>query len=386
MSIVAKAGLEDVVAASSSICTVDGLAGRLIYRGYDIDDLATHSTYEEVVYLLWYGRLPRADERERHRAQLATARALPQEVLAFMASLPRDSHPLDVLRSVTSVLGHYDPDAQDNSQEATLRKSYRLEGQMATAVAAWHRVRQGQQPLAPREQLSHAANFLYMLFGRDPDDVATRTMDLALILHAEHELNASTFAARVVAATEAELHPAITAAWSALKGPKHGGANEDVMDVLKEIGTPERAEAWIRAKLAWRASLSPAERQSPAARIPGFGHRVYRVDDPRAKHLRRMSRELAEGAGETRWYEIQEIIRRVVQAELKLIVNVDFYSATVYYVMGIPTDLNTSLFAVGRIAGLCAHVMEQLAHNRLIRPRAEYVGPMNLTYVPIAQR
>ena len=386
MTIVAKAGLEDVVAASSAICTVDGQKGRLIFCGYDIDDLAEHSTYEEVVFLLWNGRLPRKDELEQHRAHLVAVRSLPREALDFMRTLPKHSHPLEVLRSVTSVLAHYDPDTHDNSHEATLRKSYRLASQMATAVAAWQRIRNDQEPVAPRADLSHAANFLYMLFGQPPDETAARTMDVALILHAEHELNASTFAARVVAATEADLHAAVTAAWAALKGPKHGGANEDVIEMLQEIGEPERAEAWIRQKLAWRASLSPAERQSPKARIPGFGHRVYRVEDPRAKHLRRMSRELGEKTGISKWIQIQEIIRPIVEAELGIHVNVDFYSATVYYVMGIPTDLNTSLFAVGRIAGLCAHVMEQLAHNRLIRPRAEYIGPMDLKYVPIDQR
>lgn len=386
MTVGFKAGLEDIVAATSSICTVDGIAGRLIYCGYDIDDLASNSTYEEVAYLLLNGRLPKADELQRHIAQLAASRALAPEIIAFMKTLPHNAHPLEVLRSVSSTMAFYDSDAHDNSHEATLRKSYRFVAQVPTAVAAWHRIRTGQEPVAPRQDLAHAANFLYMLSGQAPTDVAAKTMDLALILHAEHELNASTFAARVVAATEAELHAAITAAWAALKGPKHGGANEDVIDMLKEVGTPEKAEAWIRNKLAYRATLSQAERMSFKARIPGFGHRVYRADDPRAKHLRNMSKQLAESTGKKDYYQIQEIVRSVVQAELKLCVNVDYYSATVYYVMGIPTDLNTSIFATGRIAGLCAHVMEQLTNNRLIRPRAEYTGAMDLKYVPINQR
>ena len=386
MSVAFKAGLEDVVAATSAICTVDGQAGRLIYRGYDINDLATNASYEEVVYLLWHGDLPNRAQLDELKAQFAAVDALPAPIRDLLPQLPRSARPLDVLRSAVSVLGLHDPDAESNAPDANLRKSVRLTVQVPTIVAAWHRVRNGLDPLRPRADLGLAANFLYQLFGQPPTDVAARTMDLVLVLHADHEFNASTFAARVVAGTEADLHAAITAAIAALKGPKHGGANEDVIAMLQEIGSVENAVPWTEAKLAWRATLSKEERQSPKARIPGFGHRVYKVNDPRSYHLRRMAQQLTAEAGYGDWFEMAERVRSVVQRETSLPVNVDFYSALVYYSLGIPTDLNTSIFAVGRISGWTAHVMEQLAHNRLIRPRAEYIGPLDRRFVPLDQR
>ena len=371
--VVSAEGLRDVIAGKTAISTVDGLAGKLLYRGYNIHDLATRSTFEETAYLLWHGKLPTRQELADAAATLAAGRTLPEPIPPHLRALPQQAHPLDVLRTVVSLLGIFDPDAQDISHEANVRKAYRLTGQVATTIATWHRLRSGQPPVTPRADLSAAANFLYMLFGKEPDPVAARTMDVDFILHADHEFNASTFTARVITGTHSDMHSAITGAVGALKGPRHGGAAEDVSDMLEEIGSPDRAEQWVKEKLAQHV------------RIPGFGHPVYKTEDPRAVHLRRMARELSEQTGNLQWYEISEKIREVMLREKGLHVNVDFYAASVYHMLGIPSDLYTSIFAVSRIVGWTAHVMEQYG-GRIIRPRAEYIGPVDLAYVPIDQR
>ena len=358
-----KKGLQDVVVATSSICYIDGQKGILSYRGMDIHDLAEHSTFEEVCYLLWFGRLPKQTELDEVTAVMGRSRALPKPVVQLLKSFPQDAPPMDILRTAVSALSHYDPDAAANDKPANLRKTYRLTGQIASIVAAADRIRNGQEPVSPDPGLSHAANFVYMLTGNKPDATAERALDVALILHADHEFNASTFAARVTIATLTDIHSAITSAIGTLKGPLHGGANQDVMRILIEIGETERAETYIKEALARKQKIS------------GFGHRVYRTEDPRATHLRRMSRDLSESSGTRKWFETSRVIEEVVKREKNINANVDFYSATVYYNLGIPVDLFTPLFAVSRISGWTAHVLEQLDNNRLIRPRAEYTGP-----------
>jgi citrate synthase len=375
--VTSKAGLEDVVAATSAICYLDGDRGVLAYCGYDIHDLATHASFEEVCFLLWHRRLPTRAELGDLSSALAAARPLPEPILRLMRALPA-SDGMDALRTVTSALGHYDRDAADQSPQANGRKAVRLTGQIASLVATWGRLAAGGGPVQPDPALGHAANFLYMLTGERPSALAARAFDVALVLHADHELNASTFAARVAAATLTDIHSAVVAAIGTLKGPLHGGANADVMRMLLELGddaSPTRVEEFIKAKLARKE------------KIPGFGHRVYRTEDPRATHLRRMSRELGERAGKTRWFDLSQQIEAIVKAEKKLNANVDFYSASTYYVLGIPIDLFTPVFAVSRISGWTAHVLEQYANNRLIRPRTDYIGPKYpQTFVPLDQR
>lgn len=361
-----KAGLEDTVATSSAICYLDGDRGVLAYCGYDIHELARHATFEEVCYLLWHRRLPTRAELGDLQSQLASFRPLPEPVLRLMKSLPQGDG-MDALRTVTSALSHYDPDAHDHSPQANYRKAVRLTGQLCTLVATLGRVNAGGGPIAPDPVLSQAGNFLYMLTGERPGALATRAFDVALILHADHELNASTFAARVAAATLTDIHSAIVAAIGTLKGPLHGGANAEVMKMLLEIGPSagvEKAEEVVRAKLARKE------------KIPGFGHRVYHTEDPRATHLRQMSRDLGQRAGQGAWFDMSQRIESLVKAEKKLHPNVDFYSASTYHVLGISIDLFTPIFAVSRVSGWTAHVLEQYANNRLIRPRAEYVGPV----------
>ncbi|HEY8477463.1 MAG TPA: citrate synthase [Chloroflexota bacterium] len=367
-------GLEDVIAGPSAICDLNGQTGQLLYRGYTIHDLVAHATFEEVVHLLWFGELPTRTQLEALQAQLAAARPLSPPVLDILRGLPRDAHPMDLLRSIVSLLGIYDPDRGDSSTEANHRKAVRLTSQMSTAVAAIHRLRQGRAPVEPNPTLSTAANFLYMLHGREPDPSEARAMEISYILHADHELNASTFAARVVAATLADMYAAITAALGALSGPLHGGANEQVMRMLQAVGSPERAESYVREALARKQ------------RIMGFGHRVYKTEDPRAAHLRRLAKELTERIGEPHWYTIARRIEEVMLAEKGLHCNVDFYSGQVHYALGIPVELFTPVFACSRIAGWTAHVLEQWANNRLIRPRAEYTGPSQRAWVPLEQR
>jgi citrate synthase len=372
-----KAGLEDVVAATSAICYLDGDRGVLAYFGYDIHDLAQGASFEEVCHLLWHGRLPNRAELGDLQSQLAAARPLGEPILRFMKQLP-SSDGMDALRTLTSVLGHYDPDASDNSSQANYRKAVRLTGQLASLVATYGRLQAGGGPIQPDPALGQAANFLYMLTGTRPNALSTRAFDIALVLHADHELNASTFAGRVAAATLTDLHSAIVGAIGALKGPLHGGANADVMRLLIEIGPdapPERVDEAIRGKLAKKI------------KIPGFGHRVYRTEDPRATHLRRMSEELGKRAGNTRWFEMSRRIEQLVTAEKKLYPNVDFYSASTYYTLGIPIELFTPIFAVSRISGWTAHCLEQYSNNRLIRPRTDYIGPSYpQRFVPMEQR
>jgi citrate synthase len=385
-----KGGLEDVVAASSSICYLDGERGVLAYYGYDIHDLV-RASFEEVCYLLWHGRLPNRAELGDLQSQFAVVRPLSgdphshsapppplsESTLRLMKQLPA-SDGMDTLRTLTSALGQYDPEANDNSSQANYRKAVRLTAQLASLVATYGRMQKGGGPIQPDPALGHAANFLYMLTGDRPGALATRAFDVALVLHADHELNASTFAARVAAATLTDLYSAIVAAIGTLKGPLHGGANADVMRMLIEIGQdalPERVDDAIRSKLARKV------------KIPGFGHRVYRTEDPRATHLRKMSKELGERAGNTRWYEMSRRIEQLVTGEKKLYPNVDFYSASTYYTLGIAIDLFTPIFAVSRVAGWTAHCLEQYANNRLIRPRTDYIGPAYpQTFLPLNQR
>ena len=372
-----KAGLEDVVAASSAICYLDGDRGVLAYYGYDIHDLARGASFEEVCYLLWHGRLPNRAELGDLKSQLAAARPLSEPILRLMKQLP-SSDGMDALRTLTSALGQYDPEAGDNSPAANYRKAVRLTAQLGSIVATYGRMQAGGGAISPDPALGHAANFLYMLTGTRPNALSAHAFDVALVLHADHELNASTFAARVAAATLTDLYSAIVGAIGTLKGPLHGGANADVMRLLIEIGPdapPERIDDVIRGKLARKV------------KIPGFGHRVYRTEDPRATHLRRMSKELGERAGNTRWFEMSQRIENLVKTEKKLNPNVDFYSASTYYTLGIPIDLFTPIFAVSRVSGWTAHCLEQYANNRLIRPRTDYIGPAYpQTLLPLDQR
>jgi citrate synthase len=370
-----KAGLEDVIAGESSICYIDGEKGILAYRGYNIHELAPNSTFEETCHLLWFGKLPNAAELRDTSERMTASRALPHPVLDLMRSLPKNALPMEVLRTATSALSMYDPEAEDMSREANVRKAIRLTAQCATLVAAFDRIRNGKPTLEPRKDLSHAGNFYYMLTGNSPNDTVIRALDVALILHADHELNASTFAGRVTAATESDIYSSVTSAIGALKGPLHGGANENVMRMLLKIGDVSKVDAYVRDLFAQKK------------KIPGFGHRVYRTEDPRATHLRKMSREAGEREGQRKWYDMSIRIEEIVKAEKHLNPNVDFYSASTYYVIGIPIDLFTPFFGVSRMSGWTAHILEQYSNNRLIRPRAEYRGPApDLKWVPIDQR
>ena len=342
---VTKSGLEDVIAATSSICDIIGPQGKLTYRGIDIHELARNSSFEETAYLLWFGLLPSRAVLHEFGAELASHRALPTQILTLMKDFPRGATPMDVLRTALSALAFYDPQAHDASREANVAKAMRVTAQTATIVAAYEQIRRGREPVEPDSDGSHAENFLRMLFGAEPDPLTVRAMDLALILHADHELNASTFAARVTAATLADMYSAIVSATGALAGPLHGGANEQVMKMLQKIGEASRVEAYVTERLA--AHL----------KIPGFGHRVYRTEDPRATHLREMSRELGDHIGNLRWYEISRKLEDVVMQQKHLYANVDFYSASCYFTMGIPIDMFTPVFAVSRTAGWASHVL-----------------------------
>jgi citrate synthase len=367
-------GLEGVVAATTRLCDLDGTRGRLAYHGYDIDDLARHAKFEEVVWLLWHGSLPRAAELEGFRKELVDARPLSPPLLRILKLFPKEMPPMRALQSGIALLGTLDPDAEDNSPEGNRRKATRLVAQMATLTAAFHRVRQGRRPVTPRPDLGHAASFLHMLAGRKPKAVQVRAFDAALVLYAEHELNASTFTARVVASTLSDVHSAVSSALGALKGPLHGGAGEAVMRTLQEIGAPDRVEAFTRTALA--------EKQ----RLMGFGHRVYKAGDPRARILRALAEKACRKSGEGLWFEIAVRLHEAVQREKGLLPNVDFYSAPLFYALGIPIDLFVPVIAVSRIAGWTAHVLEQHADNRLIRPRAEYVGPERQPFRPLHDR
>ena len=375
-TVVAGKGLEGIIAANSGICWIDGEAGVLSYRGIDIHELAEHSTFEETTYLLWNGILPNRLELREFSSQLALARSLDQRIVDMLRSFPSSATPMEVLRTTVSALSFYDADEKDNSHDANVRKAYNLTAQIAMIVAIYDRIRKGKEVVPPDRSLSHAANFLWMLNGEMPSETATRTMDMALVLHAEHELNASTFAARVIAATLSDIHSAITGALGALKGPLHGGANEGVMRLLLAIDkTGADPIEYVKNMLAAKQKIS------------GFGHRVYKTEDPRATHLRRMSEQLGRDSGQPKWYEMSRSIELFINKDKRLNANVDFYSASTYATLGIDIDLYTPIFAISRMAGWAAHVIEQLDDNRLIRPRAEYIGPVYPSpYVRIEER
>jgi citrate synthase len=367
-------GLEGIVAARTEISDVNGRTGKLLYRGFDIKDLAENSNFEETCFLLYEGVLPTAAELDELRAKLGRDRALPSGVLQVLRGLDPKATPMDLLRTGVSALAHFDPDVTDMSREANVRKAHRLVGQTATLVAAIGRLHRGLDPIDPDPKLSLAADFLRMWSGEKPDPIAEKTFDVCLILHADHGMNASTFTARVIASTLSDMHSAVVGAIGALKGPLHGGANAGVMDMLQEIGKVENAEEWVRDALAEKR------------RVMGFGHRVYKVYDPRATVLKKFSKELGERAGETKWYEMSLEVEKVVLEVKKLNPNVDFYSASTYHVLGLEKWIFTPVFALSRMAGWTAHLLEQYANNRLMRPESEYVGPPNATYTPLDQR
>lgn len=369
-----KAGLEDVVAGQSAICFIDGKEGRLIYRGYSAVELSEKASFEEVVYLLWNGSLPNRSQLEALDAEIKANRSLGEPIKALLNSLPKDTSPMDALRTAVSLAGIYDPDGGKMDPEANRRKAVRLVAQIPTMVAHFDRVRQGKDAVAPDAGLSLAENFLYMLHGAKPSELEAGVFNTALVLHADHELNASTFSARVTAGTLSDLYSAITSAIGTLKGPLHGGANEQVMHMLKEIGSVENVKPWLEKAF------------SEKRKVMGFGHRVYRTEDPRATVLRRLSKELAEKAGDLKYFNMLREIESTITANKKLFPNVDFYSGSAYVSMGIPVEIFTPVFAMSRISGWTAHVLEQYSDNRLIRPRAEYTGPTHLNFVPLASR
>ncbi|REE82693.1 citrate synthase [Paenibacillus taihuensis] len=365
-------GLEGIVATTSSISSI--IDGVLTYRGINIDDLAEHASFEEVAYLLWYGKLPNQSELDELIQKFSEYAAVPAQVLEQIKLYPSNTNSMAALRTAVSSLALYDESANDMSQEANIRKAIKLQAQIPTIVAAFARIRKGQEPVAPKSGVSIAYNFLYMLTGQEPDQVAVKALDQALVLHADHELNASTFAARVTVATLSDIYSGVTSAIGALKGPLHGGANEAVMVMLEEIGSFDNVESYINAKLANKD------------KIMGFGHRVYKGGDPRAKHLQKMSRELGKLTGNMELYEMSVKIEELVTGQKGLKPNVDFYSASVYTTLQIPRDLFTPIFAISRCSGWTAHILEQYENNRLIRPRAEYTGPVDQKVTPIAER
>ena len=359
---VSEAGLADVVACNSGISLIDGQAGQLLYRGYDAVELARHSTFEEVAYLLWYGRLPGLSEFEAFLDGFTGSMRLPVETVMIMRMFPHVATPMEILRTAVSSMGHWDPDSGVTRLDALMRKAQRITERMPLIISSYQRLRNGMEPIEPRSNSGIAMNFLYTLTGKEPDPVMVRAMDSALILHADHELNASTFTARVVAATLTDIYSCITSAIAALKGPLHGGANAEVMNMLDAIGDPARADSWVRQRL------------SEKKKIPGFGHRVYRCEDPRATALRETARKITTMTGNTRYFEIAEEVEKTMLANTKVFPNVDFFSGTLYNAMGIPSELFTPIFAISRVVGWTAHILEQLKNNRLIRPTANYVG------------
>ncbi|MCO8242510.1 MULTISPECIES: citrate synthase [unclassified Haladaptatus] len=374
-----KKGLEGVVVAESALSHINGDEGKLIYRGYTIEDLARGASYEEVLYLLWHGELPTRDELDAFSDEMSEARDVDDGVMETVRELAEsDSEPMGALRTAVSMLATYDPDDAESDpadREANLRKGRRITAKVPTILAAFARIRNGDEPVEPRTDLGHAANFLYMLNDEEPDDVLADVFDQALVLHADHGLNASTFSAMVTASTLADLHSAVTSAIGTLSGSLHGGANANVMRMLKEVDDSDRgATEWIDNAL------------DEGRRVAGFGHRVYNVKDPRAKILSEQSEELGEAAGDTKWYEMSVAIEEYIKEEKGLAPNVDFYSASTYYQMGIPIDIYTPIFALSRVGGWIAHVLEQYDDNRLIRPRAKYIGDKDLEFVPIDER
>ncbi len=372
-------GLEGIIVAQTRKSKVDGTGGRLIYNGYDIVDLAAKATFEEVIYLLWHDKLPTQAELDDLRSDLAANSDLPPQLVDLMRVFPKDSHPMNVLRTFVSAVGTFDPESEDTSPKGNIKKALRLTAVMPTVVAAWDRLRNGQEPVASRKNLSIAANFLYMLKGTEPEQIAVEAINTYLVLLADHGMNASTFSARVTTSTQSDLYSAITTAIGTLKGPAHGGAGEKAMEQFIEVGSPDNTEAWFDQAM------------SSGRRIMGIGHRVYKTDDPRAKILREWARKLGEQRGDTRYFEIASRLEQKARAhphfiERDLHANVDYYSALVLYEVGIPIDLFTPLFAISRIAGWTANVIEQWSDNRLIRPQVQYVGPENLAWVPIERR
>jgi citrate synthase len=367
-------GLEGVLAAQSSICFIDGAAGRLTYRGIDIQDLAENSTFEETAYFLLFGHLPKQSELDAFVGQLQSEREVPTEIYTLLRTLPSTATPMEVLRTATSALSAYDPDGHDNSDAANVRKAVRLIAQMTTLTTAYDRIRRGLEPIKPDPSLSMAESFLYGLTGEKPHPSSARVFDVCLILHADHELNASTFAARVIASTLSDVHAAVTGAIGALAGSLHGGANQRVLEMLLEIGELDKVEAYVDNLFANKK------------KIMGFGHRVYRTMDPRATVLRKFARQLGEDVGNTKWYEMAERIEQLAFARKKLYPNVDFFSAPVFYTLNIPVDLFTPIFACSRISGWVAHTIEQLRDNRLIRPLALYTGAEKAEYIPMSDR
>ncbi len=371
---VSSKGLKNVVAADSRISHVDGKTGQLIYCGYHIDELAENSTFEETCYLLLNGELPNESQLQKFNKQLVQNRAVPDAILEGLQAMPKDTHPMSMMRSAVSDLGVLDPYESEHGVEAFTEQSVKLTAQLTTLLAAIKRIREGNEPIDPDPSLSHAGNCLYMMTGEKPTVDATKAMDLILIVHAEHGLNASTFAARVIAATLTDLYSAITGAVGCLKGPLHGGANTAVLNTLMEVGSVEKVEGWV------------ADVRSRKGKFMGFGHAVYQTQDPRAKHLKELSRRLSIETGEPKWYEISVEMEKQVVAAIKRNCNVDFYSASLQYYMGIPGDMFTCVFAASRVIGWCAHVIEQISDNKIIRPQANYTGYSERKYVSLAER
>jgi citrate synthase len=367
-------GLKGVVAADSQICDVDGDKGQLIYRGYDIDELAKSSSFEEVSYLLFHGELPNKAQLDEFNAELIAYRTIPDALIKFLKSFPKDVHPMAAVRSAVSYLGILDPDAENETIPSFAKTSLKLTSQIATIVAVIQRLRAGKEPVAPLKELSHAGNFMYMLNDQIPTADETESMDMILILHAEHGLNASTFAGRVIAATLTDIYSSVTGAIGALKGPLHGGANTAVLEVLQEIGSVDRVIPYVE------------ETKAKKGKFMGFGHAVYKVEDPRAKHLKELSERLSKASDEPQWYEISIAMEKAVVSSIKRQCNVDFYSASLQHYMGIPGDMFTCVFAVSRIVGWCAHIIEQISDNKIIRPQSHYVGPKLRHYVDISKR
>ncbi|MBI2915677.1 MAG: citrate synthase [Elusimicrobia bacterium] len=370
----AHAGLEDTVAGESSICFIDGHRSRLIYRGYSIDDLAKSATFEEVAYLLLFKKLPAQSELKSFSDQLKSQRALPNQFIERMSSIPKELHPMSVLRTLVSALSFYDPDAELMNHDSNLKRAVRVIAQAPAVIAAWDRIRKGKKTVDPRSDLNHAANFLWMLHGKEPDALASQAMELYLVLLADHELNASTFACRVTASTLSDYYSGMTSAIGALKGPLHGGANEQVLKMILEVGEVSHVEEYLKKAFAEKK------------KIMGFGHRVYKVMDPRSPLLKEMSEKICVKTGNEKLFQITEKIEEIVCSVKKLPSNVDFFSATLLYSLGIPVDLFTPMFVLSRISGWSAHYLEQISDNRLLRPRAEYTGALDLPFIPLENR
>jgi citrate synthase len=367
-------GLEGVVAAETALCDLDGKNGRLAYRGYDIEDLARRASFEEVCHLLWYGELPTAAQLDKTTLALIAAREIPPEIVHSFQLMPKDTDPMRVLQATVAMLGMRDPDTTDNSREANLRKALRLTSQIASAICVHHRVRSGLEPVRPAPDLALAANFLYMLTGQRPSGVVAKAFDASLTLYAEHELNASTFTTRAIVSTNSDMHSAVAGGVGALKGPLHGGAGEAVMRTLMEIDEVANVDTFVTKSLTERR------------RLMGMGHRVYKAGDPRAAILKGMAEDACRQSGQFKWYEMAVKLHARVNEAKKLIPNVDFYSAPLFYSLGIPVDLFTPVIAAGRIAGWTANIIEQHEDNRLIRPRGDYIGPGRRAFVPLDRR